>query len=404
MKGEQAMITATILKKVDTVNEANKRSASGLGKRKPTWSVFSKSRKNVIRRFYSSFAGKVAEKKGDGEMKSKWNVPETYRFMKKKLICKNESETPVFRYLEGEKMIRQRPEWAYTGDEVRKILDALDYEIINRIAASKYLTSLQIYEFMSLSNVSESRNRINKHLRKLMAYRVLQEYELTKAHAVRGLKVYCLDYFGNKIAYESGVPIHKGIKYMSDKKKQEYGIPFDTAEKCKRILMGNQILLNLLKSKVQLSQFSIMETRRILCDDSYDTGAIIRTVLSAKIDAENILLYEIVRDSETGMEDLIHKMNRYRKLISVPDYLISNSCNDAAIPQMVICGESFEHNLRIHNRLQSCGVFDGDVEVLFTEDLLNLGNAQHSIYAITERGMKEWYILPAEYEYNAWIA
>ena len=80
--------------------------------------------------------------------------------------------------------------------------------------------------------------------------------------AEHGLKYYELDYFGYQLALEQGVNFHMGNRYVSFSKRREKGMPDDTACDVKRILVGNQIILNLLMSNTQMQRFGIMETMR----------------------------------------------------------------------------------------------------------------------------------------------
>lgn len=63
----------------------------------------------------------------------------------------------------------------------------------------------------------------------------------------------------------------------------------------KRILVGNQIALNLLMSNTQMQRFGIMET---MCANDLELSrgsCMIRTAAYVQIDEESVLAYEVVR-------------------------------------------------------------------------------------------------------------
>lgn len=81
-------------------------------------------------------------------------------------------------------------------DELRELFDSVDYAIVEQVACSKYLNSLQIFEYITLRGYDVDRPKLRKRILKLMKYRVIQENEMVSAGAEHGLKYYELDYFG----------------------------------------------------------------------------------------------------------------------------------------------------------------------------------------------------------------
>lgn len=279
-------------------------------------------------------------------------------------------------------------------DELHELLDIVDHAIVDAVAVSKYLNSLQIFEYITLRGYDTDRPKLRKRILKLMKYRVIQENEMVSAGAEHGLKYYELDYFGYQLAMEHGVNFHMGNRYMSFSKRREKGMPDDTACDVKRILVGNQIILNLLMSNTQMQRFGIMETMRATDLEQAGGSCMIRTAANVKIDNTSVLAYEVVRDTPDSYEKLMSKLERYYKLIHNETYLGSNYHGDASYPQMIICGESREHNIKIAEYLRANAMWSEENTILFTEDLLNMKRSLVSIYALADDNSQMWYALP----------
>ena len=212
--------------------------------------------------------------------------------------------------------------------------------------------------------------------------------------AEHGLKYYELDYFGYQLSMERGVSFNMGNRYVPFSKRREKGIPDDTACDVKRILVGNQIILNLLMSNTQMQRFGIMETMRAIDLEKAGGSCMVRTAAYVKIDNNSVLAYEVVRDTPDSYEKLMSKLERYYKLIHSETYLESNYHGDTSYPQMVICGESRDHNIKIAEYLRANGMWSEENTILFTEDLLNMKRSLVSIYALADDNSQIWYALP----------
>lgn len=220
-------------------------------------------------------------------------------------------ETPVYAVCEGEEVFMTV--LPYNGTSVEEIegsFDAVDFAMIEELGRSKYLSSLQIYQYVGLRGLTVQRQGIHNRLDKMKKLRLIREYELKKPEAERGLKVYDLDYKGFQVARHRGVLFHKGNRYLSNTKKQELD-EFDTAEDIKRILVGNMISLAGLMNGVACERFGIMETMRPLQELPITDGCIIRTAANVQLDEESILLYEVVRSTPHAMRKLTDKVSRY---------------------------------------------------------------------------------------------
>ena len=179
---------------------------------------------------------------------------------------------------------------------------------------------------------------------------------------------------------------------------EEKGMPDDTACDVKRILVGNQIILNLMMSNTQMQRFGIMETMRATDLELAGSSCMIRTAATVKIDNTSVLAYEVLRDTPDSYEKLMSKLERYYNLIHNETYLDSNYHGDASYPQMIICGESRNHNIKIAEYLRANGMWSEENTILFTEDLLNMKRSLVSIYALADDNTQNWYALPERKE------
>ena len=303
-------------------------------------------------------------------------------------------DIPVYETREGEEVFMTV--LPFNGMPVEKIeesFDAVDFAVIEELGRSKYLSSLQIYQFIGLRGLTVQRQGIRNRLNKMMKLRVVREYELKTPEAERGLKVYDLDYKGFQIARQRGVLFHKGNRYLSNTKKQELDA-FDTAEDIKRILVGNMISLASLMNGVACERFGIMETMRPAQELPITDGCILRTAANIQLDEESILLYEVVRSTPHAMRKLADKVGRYYTLINDSRYRENNYYGHEAVPQLIICGESYEHCVKIDQYLRSRGLISETDSLLYTEDLFYVQQTLQTLYELDEAGNRTWYSLP----------
>lgn len=325
--------------------------------------------------------------------KRKTNNPALYRNIAKELVETPLPSRAIF-CAECAEKIEQAvlPYNKIYGDELKSLLDNLDLAIIEELARSKYLTSIQIYQYVRLRGIETNRLSLRSRLRKLASLYVIQESNLVISGTQHSLKYFELDIKGYYIAKEQGVPFHSGNRVVSYCKKAETNIPDEPVE-IKRVLAGNQIVLGLLLSNAKMQRFGIMETLRIKAEDGNVNSCIIRTAAVVKIDSDSVLAYEVVRDFPIALEKLADKVDRYYKVLKCQEYLDENAHRDTSFPQLVICGESFDHNLRIAKYLSDKGLWNDEDTILFTEDLLNIRDSLCSIYEI-KNGKQIWYSLP----------
>ena len=317
---------------------------------------------------------------------TKLNDPNTYSRITPELEEMPIPAHTIFNVVENEEIKRSYVQSRTTTlQELRILLDEEDITIVETIAASKYLTSLQIFEYITLRGLDVKREKLRKHLLKLMKYRVIQESMLLQPGCVKGIMYYELNYLGFLLS-KNGIDFHKGIQFTGISKS-------DDPSHIKRILVGNQIILNLLMSNTVMERFGVMETMRPIIEGSVENN-LIRTAVYVRIDEDSVLAYDVVRDTEEGYLKILDKVNRYYQLIHNQDYLISNFHHDIVYPQLIICGESYAHNVKIRKLLKESNLYNDEDPILFTEDLLNLRRSPVSIYELGEDNKQIWYSLP----------
>lgn len=303
-------------------------------------------------------------------------------------------DIPVYAAREGEEVFMTiLPFNGMLIEEIEESFDAVDFAVVEELGRSKYLSSLQIYQFIGLRGLTVHRQGIRNRLNKMMKLRIVREYELKTLEAERGLKVYDLDYKGFQIARHRGVIFHKGNRYLSNTKKQELDA-FDTAEDIKRILVGNMISLADLMNGVACERFGIMETMRPTQELPITDGCIVRTAANIQLDEESILLYEVVRSTPHAMRKLADKVRRYYTLINDNRYRENNYYGHKAVPQLIICGESYEHCVKINQYLHSRGLISETDSLLYTEDLFYVQQTLQTLYELDAAGNRIWYSLP----------
>lgn len=149
-----------------------------------------------------------------------------------------------------------------------------------------------------------------------------------------------------------------------------------------------------LMNGVACKRFGIMETMRPVQELPLTDGCIIRTAANIQLDEESILLYEVVRSTPHAMRKLADKVNRYYTLINDSRYRENNYYGHEAVPQLVICGENYEHCVKIDRFLRSRGLISETDSLLYTEDLFYVRQTLQNLYELDEAGNRTWYSLP----------
>ena len=196
------------------------------------------------------------------------------------------------------------------------------------------------------------------------------------------------------IANECKVIFNRGNRIISEYKKQTENL-YDTAEGIKRVVVGNMIILGLLMNGVKMKRFGILETMRI--KGSTDAkNVIIRTASNVHIDDESHILYEVIGNTPDALDNPADKVSRYYKIVNDEDYTENNYYGYKTVPQLVICGETYEHNLRIDKYLREVGLYSEKDTIMYTEDLLYVQATLKNLYVLDDTGNRTWYALPTQ--------
>ena len=346
--------------------------------------------------------------KGEIEMlnfNTKWNYANTY--MVQPYLFNHLLEVPALHYMEGE-MVKEmkQPFNKKSEKEMMNLFDKTDQEIIFRVAMSKYLLIDQIHQYLWLSGIRISSGDICRRLRKLIMTRTIKQVEIVDSQTeCKKLDCYKLDYWGGRFVFYRGMYLHKGIKYLPYKSAKVQG-KLDTSADIKRILAANQILLNLLKDKVDMGCFGFMETLRPQTEDYdfYEKGIapLVRPQLSVVLHQSEVLTenmaspllfcYEIVRNQPDAMDKLVEKMGRFAALDDNENYPSKNYHSYAKEACLVLCGESESHNRVIYEFLQKSGFFQSNNKIFFTDDKL-IRKGITAVYEIKEDGVILWHEL-----------
>lgn len=276
-------------------------------------------------------------------------------------------------------------------------LNELEKEILGLVALRKYLTIPQILDLERQYRSYFDEAMLNEVLFGLEKRRVLTRYKLISSHVLDGIIFYGLNFWGSvKARQEMGLKLHKGICWYPKKDRQMRGIPKETPADVKRILMGNQILVELKKLGVPMKREGVMETFRTL---GKEDPVLFRSTVNVEINADSILAFDVVRTYSTSYMEAVAKMERYYRLLKDKEYLAHNYHHHKEFPQVIFVVEDENHAKNLKRYMQERGVWNlDDVTVLFTEDALVMGNVMQSIYELDDRNEKIWYRLSVHEE------
>lgn len=305
-------------------------------------------------------------------------------------------ETPAFAVQDNEDVFEIKVHGYTPYEKICSVLDEKDQTIIAEVAKSKYSTSLHLYQYLGLQGIDIKRQSIAKRLEKLVNYRLLRRFEIIREGADKGIRFYSIGALGMKIALEQGISFHKGNQVSRDET--------DDAETVKRVLAANMGILGMLRNGADIKGFAFNETIRPIQDGAITNGCILRTAGIFWQDDESIFLLEVVRSSPHAFRKLADKIQRYYTLINNPDYLKANAHGHKAVPQMVICTETFEQSLKLDAYLRSRGLWREEDTLLYTHDLLHMKDTLRLFYEIKEDGTVVWYSLPSRFEAEEEIA
>ncbi|MDO5407794.1 MAG: hypothetical protein Q4F28_10785 [Eubacteriales bacterium] len=299
-------------------------------------------------------------------------------------------EEPAFAVQDNEAVVELKACGYTPYEKICAMLDEKDLVIIAETARSKYLTSLQQYQYLGLRGIDIKRQNITKRLEKLKNYHLLRAFEVRRSGAENGIRFYSIGSLGIKLAQEQGVIFHKGNQMPRDE--------HDDAETSKRIFSANMSLLGMLRNGADIKGFAFNETIRPLREGSITDGCILRTPGMFWLDDESVFLLEVVRSAPHAFRKLADKIQRYYTLVNNPAYLEANAHGHKAMPQMVICAETFEQSLKLDAYLRSRGIWSEKDTLLYTHDLLYMKDTLRLFYELKEDGTPVWYSLPSRFD------
>jgi len=303
----------------------------------------------------------------------------------------------VYAAEDNEAVHRTMVPYCYTPmEQIRSMLDETDIAIIEEVARSKYLASLQIYQYLGLRGFRIQRIALRNRIKKMVKFHVLREYEIIRQGYENGLRYYELGGIGFLVAREQGVTFHKGNQFLKEQTRINQGIVEDPV-KAKRILSANMVILGLLRNGAAMDGFALNETIRPTQDGPIIGDCILRTQGMFWIGEDSVFLVESVRSTPNGMRKIADKISRYYSLVNNPDYLKQNAHGHMSLPQMVLCAESMEHARKIDAYLQGKGLRREEDPVLYTYDLLYMKDTLRTFFELTDAGTPVWYSLPSRY-------
>ena len=327
-------------------------------------------------------------------LSTKFNFPDTYHHARNVEGVHFHGAWGRYAAKEGEYISRSRFE--YDEEEmVEYVIDEIDRAIIENVATFKYLTFEQIFFLMKARGFDVTRKMLDEKIQCMKKMRTVWEYKICNKLRTKPVIYYKIDHKGVPVARDGGVMFHDGIRFLPYRKRQAINMAEPTAEDVKRVLMGNSILISMLKSNAQLLRIGILETFRPEREERIKGDGILRTAVNVKVDEESVLAFEVVRDTEEAYEKLANKVKRYYLLLHEHerDYLERNFHGDSVCPQLIICGESFAHNRKIQQYLMEQNLWREEDPILFTEDRLHTGDSLQIIYGLEDE-WQEWYELP----------
>ncbi|MBE5954994.1 MAG: hypothetical protein E7253_00920 [Lachnospiraceae bacterium] len=299
----------------------------------------------------------------------------------------------LFTYTPNDRYVVDQRYGRPINNEECLIMNETQEEIVLLVGARKYLTMEQIQEAERRKGREISEPELNRILFGLEKRKVLTRYKMIIPARAEEFIFYGLNYWGAKKAKKHfGTKFHKGIRWYSRNERKSHKIPEDLSSDVKRILMGNQILLEMEKAGVPMNRYGVMETFRSL---EQEKPALVRSTVNVEVDETSILAFDVVRTYSTSYLEAVSKMERYYQLLKDKNYLIKNYHNHKEFPQIVFVVENEEHAKMLKKYMQERGVWNlEDVTVLFTEDNLVMNHVVKSIYELDANNEKIWYELP----------
>ena len=263
-------------------------------------------------------------------------------------------------------------------------LDALDEEIVARIAASAMLTKKQLIRYLKLCRVLEPVSdasleswMIGRRLNRLFELQLLEKVIVRYPKSKLNHEVFRMTRKGQKIASKKGVRIHSGNMYQSERDRRKTGL-LDTTEEILRVIAANEAALQILDKKKDVEYIEFMASLYISNRNRQLMGGITRSAFSTIQDDGSVVLYEVFRrpdyhkgDAQEYEKYVKDKVRRYFSLVQHEDFLKNNSMGFTEIPKLAIIAESSLHREELEwmiNPIVSVLQVDERAKVIVLED------------------------------------
>lgn len=238
------------------------------------------------------------------------------------------------------------------------IITSFDKTVLSLVATfcSTACTTRNITELLTMMGIEFNRNTLDSSLKRLHKYQLVNFSKFKCDDSLpSNVRIVTLTLFGSRVAKSLGV-VHR-FNPLSAASAEPYAIK----SRCET----TQLICNWLKN-LPVEKFAV---RPIMVVNA-DIGAIVRPAASIDIWGET-LYFEVPRNHEGWLEDLIGKLHRYELILG----------KDAK-PTIIINGESVEMNIEIHKALSNESI---SAEIMFTDDLAMFGkNFRNCLYSFDE--------------------
>lgn len=259
-------------------------------------------------------------------------------------------------------------------------IDSLCVEMVCRIAASKYLTTGMLCDFLELQGLCAARSEVKARLELLESCGFVQRITCHVSGQTT-LRCYTLGENGGTLAQQAGVANYNSLRYQSRQSRIDAGFrPEVPAHSIKRCLQANRVILGILQKGVPVERFGLMQT--LSAPNYRNTGCIVCTSAALQAEGGQLAMLEVVRRTPGAELALADKLARFSQLCSQ---------TGGSNPVFLICGEDTAHNRQLYQALVSQGLLNcaAPVCLLFTSDIQSLrypgrfdsfsGGVRHSV-------------------------
>lgn len=248
-----------------------------------------------------------------------------------------------------------------------------EIHIICLVACNRYMTTRQIFEYLTLMGHETKQEKVLNMVRKLSRNRFLLISHFEDGENRCSYFVISLDKYGEQVARQRHVT---GFTFS----------PFERIDEVwtvKRTLACVQIQLAWLKSGLPVTEM----IRRPVMADREAAGVIVRPNLMIRLSSGEVLWYEVVRSQPFWEKTLADKLARYRMVlrdIERTDY------DGEETPLLILCAENEIHAAMVREVAEKSGLAEEDV--FYTNDLQLFGtNFRRSLYHFNSDGKRQYF-------------